>query len=390
MKKILDYDMSIWALFFHMSKQARFVVESDKETGGESFINGLAQEIYRVMTDILTLKIKLPECSISMASRMDIAQYIARKIDPVIQTRKIVPSLLLFATVDYLYTEIKFPPIIALLGNNDTIKDFLSDFRTRSMDRNKVESLSQDAMEVVKMIVEPDIIKFKSRSILKKMLAEYKPLLDSMYGESEAHGRAHVLSVVNTALLYNQRYNVKCDPEEIILAGLFHDLFTRTDRDNHHKAGYDWVMQSMDGNLKDKEKRLRIAHAVLEHRAGYKGDYYSPLSELIASADRGAPDLNDILKRMYIHVKETNTFTRKGVTTYNTVPATHKEIIDQMLYHLEEKYSRKGYIQYTNIYMLEYKEELAIMLDQIDKVLKGKLKIVISNHNGLEVTVKRR
>ena len=49
MKKIHGYNISLWALMFHMLTQARYVIQADKDLNEESFINPLAVEIDKVM-----------------------------------------------------------------------------------------------------------------------------------------------------------------------------------------------------------------------------------------------------------------------------------------------------------------------------------------------------
>ena len=390
MKEILGYKISVWALFFHMTKQSRYVIESDAETESESFINVLAQYVYKIMSEILSLSRPLPGFTLKLSDRMDIAEYMRRNIDPVVQSRRISPSLLLLSSADYLYS-IDFIPIKLLLGDNNIVEEFLSDFIHRALDSEKTKRLGKESSDIVKYIIDPDIIDLKTRKIINDVQTELKDVLDKFYGESEAHGRGHISEVMNKALRLNQKYNLKVDPEEIVLTALLHDIFSNTNRDNHHIEAYQWVMSSMYPRLANKEKRTRIANAIKEHRASYKDAYSSVLSELIATADRGYPDLDKILKRMYIHVKETNSTTRNGYTMYYTDRVlSHKEILEQMVYHLEEKYSRKGYIQYTKLYTIEHGHELEIFLEQVDKIISGKLKIVVSNHNGLAVTAKRK
>ena len=70
---------------------------------------------------------------------------------------------------------------------------------------------------------------------------------------------------------------------------------------------------------------------------------------------------------------------------------THKETIAEVLKHIEEKHSRKGYIQYTNMFVLEHKDELTDMLLRIDKLLANKLVIKISNISGnTKINIKRK
>lgn len=205
-------------------------------------------------------------------------------------------------------------------------------------------------------------------------------MLEKAYGDSEAHGWKHIDSVMYKAFYLKNKYNIEVATDELVSAVLFHDIFNSIDRDNHHTLASEWVDASIHPMLnKSKDSRKRIAMAIKEHRASYNEEYYSPLSELLATADREKPILKDILFRMYKHIEDT------------TPNVSHKEKINIMKKHLREKYSRTGYIQYTNMYMLEHKNDLAIMLDQIDSILANKLVIKVSSlFNKLTIDIKRK
>ena len=88
----------------------------------------------------------------------------------------------------------------------------------------------------------------------------------------------------------------------------------------------------------NKKELKEVAFAVLQHRASFKGEFYSPLSEVISSADRGLPDLERVVKRSM-------KFNRGNA---------------QSVYeHIKRKYGKSGYAKYPDVYQKLFKEELA-------------------------------
>lgn len=377
MKKIHGYNISLWALMFHMLTQARYVIQADKDLNEESFINPLAVEIDKVMTDLLDDKYQI-SYPLSYNDRKDIVEYMNKHIDPVVKTRRIRPALLLLSTINELYIE-DFKPSYDVLGEG-MVKEFVEDFTNRAINNDSIASYYEENCFIIKTIIEPFNTPYRARSLIKKYKAEFKTILDKAYGESLSHGWDHIDGVINKAIYFKNKYNIKVEYDEVILSALLHDIYNNENREEHHELAAKWVEASIHPILtNDKEKQKRIAYAIREHRASYIGDYYSPLSELLATADREKPNLEDIIGRMYKYQLD------------KKMNLTHKEIIAEIIKHLKEKYSRSGYIQYTNMFMLEYKNDLANMLDIIDKIIAKKLVIKIANISGkLNISIRRK
>lgn len=89
-----------------------------------------------------------------------------------------------------------------------------------------------------------------------------------------------------------------------IIAAYAHDVFSKTDlaiRKVHHEKAYEFVLQRGVGCLEslNGDELLDVALACREHRASWKGEYSNLLSEIVASADRGKPNLDDYLYRAF-------------------------------------------------------------------------------------------
>lgn len=218
-----------------------------------------------------------------------------------------------------------------------------------------------------------------TKELISLILEDLRDILEDTYGDSLSHGMDHVREVMLTALTYNQKLDLRLDPKEIILASLLHDMYQNTQRELHHQLGYEYVMRSTHKVFYGIEctediDRKRVAKAILEHRASYKGKYYSLLSELIASADRSYPDLYKIVERCFVYTIETN----PNMSIDEIGLAVKK--------HIKEKYSKDGYIKYPKLYLKMYGNKIEELHNDVDMFLNGE-KLVIIEHNGSTITL---
>lgn len=134
--------------------------------------------------------------------------------------------------------------------------------------------------------------------------------------------------------------NQECDEKLVILASYLHDLFNATNRSVHNELAYEYVLKAEDRFLEQlNNKELKeVAHAVLQHRASFKGEFYSSLSEIISSADRGLPDLEKVVKRSM---------------------KFNKGNAQSVYEHIKDKYGKNGYAKYPEVYHKLFKKELA-------------------------------
>jgi len=166
----------------------------------------------------------------------------------------------------------------------------------------------------------------------KKVRDYYKPYYKN---GDEAHLIEHADNVCDLALSINK----ECDEKLIILASYMHDMFNAINRAKHNELAYEYALESNDKFLKEltKKELQKVAHALLEHRASFKGEFFSTLSAIISSADRGLPDLEFIVIRsmkfnkgnpqdVYAHIKD-----KYGTNGYANYPKVYKEIFAQEL-----------------------------------------------------------
>ena len=213
----------------------------------------------------------------------------------------------------------------------------------------------------------------ETEELVSLISEDLRDILEKSYCDSLSHGMDHVREVMFSALVYNQKLDLNLDPKEIILAALLHDMYQNTQRELHHQLGYGYVMCSTHKVFDDVDRK-RIAKAILEHRASYKGKYYSSLSELISSADRSYPDLYKIVERCFIYTVETN-----PNMSMNEIGLAVKK-------HIKEKFSKDGYVKYPKLYLKMYSEEIEKLHNDVDMFLNGE-KLVIIEHNGSTITL---
>ena len=161
----------------------------------------------------------------------------------------------------------------------------------------------------------------------------------------EAHLIDHADSVCNLAL----KINKDLDEKLIILVSYIHDMYNATNRKIHNELAYEYVLKAQDEFLKTlNQKALKeLAHAVLEHRASFKGEFYSNLSALISSADRGEPNLEEVV------IRSMKFNGGNAVDVYE---------------HIKDKYGSKGYAKYPEVYLEIFRDELEVFQHRADGI----------------------
>lgn len=378
MKQILGYDVAKWALFFHLETQSKYILDLNRRTGTPSIMTPIAEEIFRVLSLYRKGEIDIG-VTLAQSSKDEIYKYIKGYIDVMLKKVKVQPSLMLLASLKTLYggEDVEyFKPMDPLLGTN-VLREFVEDFNSRAI-ASEHKKLYDDTLIIVSRIINPLAISYGDRKLIKTLKETFKTTLDKAYGDSNAHGMEHIDKVVLDALRLRNKYSLNIDSEEIILAGLLHDIYQDEDRKNHHILASKWIDASIHPIFKDKEKRMRISNAIKEHRASHKGGYSSELSELIATADRDEPNIIQILERMYMYQLDSNP------------KVDNKTAIANMKEHLEDKFSSKGYSSYPTLFKTEYGELQEALFNTVDKIISGKLKITIARYGGkLQINLKR-
>lgn len=216
---------------------------------------------------------------------------------------------------------------------------------------------------------------------MEKYIDEFVIRFKPVYALNDpAHRLGHFIGVYKQASMINLWLGVPYEEEALLAVALFHDLFSWS-RVNHHDMSREWVMSSDDPLLQKLleasvgpnrfhnawEARIAVSFACGEHRASYKGGYSSLLSEIMASADRGALSGKEpIIKRAFKYARAHNP--DKGFDFW----------VEQTLTHMKEKFSSKGYARYPKLYEDFYSSELNTVRQEMDLLLKWEVAEICS------------
>jgi len=175
---------------------------------------------------------------------------------------------------------------------------------------------------------------------IKKMSDLYLPMYENT--KDPVHGIGHIKHVVSDALdimlwlKANDRPLNYDDTYMVLLACYCHDLFTTEDRKNHHILGCRYVRNNTNDPFINKLRsfdRETLGTAIYEHRASNQPyRFNSIVGEVLASADRGAPVLSNVVNRII----------------------SNGDITTEIVNRVSEKYGTFGYVKYPNLYIEYY------------------------------------
>jgi len=197
----------------------------------------------------------------------------------------------------------------------------------------------------------------------------------------KGHGLVHVNAVCDLALEINDSLNLNLSEYDIILSAIAHDIYSHTSRRTHAEKGEAYILNDTGVIYDYVDDKVLVAKAVGEHRASYTGEHSSVLSELISAADRGEPNFNHILKRIYECTKDKkfklenikrdhilcNGKTLSDMGDYITT--IYGLAIGKTFTHLVDKFSTQGYARYPDVYKVYFKDKLTELHNDIDKCI---------------------
>lgn len=172
----------------------------------------------------------------------------------------------------------------------------------------------------------------------------------------EAHRCNHFVNVEACALEIDQRLGLNQNPQLILMAAYFHDMFAWS-RVNHHLLSAEWVKSTDYEHIValSNEDRALLSHACREHRASFKGQFTSLFSELMNAADRELPgQIEDMLERA-IQYRAARGMTRD-------------EALAPAIAHIKEKFGTGGYARYPRLYLDAFGDALEVQRKEIDNL----------------------
>lgn len=186
--------------------------------------------------------------------------------------------------------------------------------------------------------------------------------LFNVYGEryalnDRAHQWDHVLDVCTRALKINKALGLGLEERMIVVPALLHDLFNE-DRAQHHVLAHDFILNDEECSILARysaEERHEMALAALEHRSSKMPEVFSSvLAELIATSDRGLPNLERSIQRAILY------------TEHNNPDMTPPEVLIEVHAHMRDKFGRNGYVTYPELFKRYFKGELDDYYNAID------------------------
>ena len=165
-----------------------------------------------------------------------------------------------------------------------------------------------------------------------------------------AHQIDHADKVCDLAIEINESLEHPYKNQVVMIAAYAHDMYSTVEfRKIHHELAAHYVRCSNDEiiGLLSPIDRIKVADAVAQHRGSYTGELSSKLSEVISAADRGIPDLEEMIERS---LKYNN----------GNLEKVHE--------HMKDKFGSKGYAKYPELYEEYFGEVLNTMRKQIDSL----------------------
>lgn len=181
--------------------------------------------------------------------------------------------------------------------------------------------------------------------MINDKLIEYtkKYILPEYDKNEKAHGKSHIIDVIERSIELSKNYDVNLDM--VYTIAMYHDIGHHIDAKKHEIVSAE--IFEKDENMKqffNEEERKIIKEAIEDHRASAKTEPRSIYGKIISSADRGIPSIENGIEKSYWYHKK------------HKPNCTEKEVKEGIYNHLKEKFGKNGY---AKIYIVDEKYEKA-------------------------------
>lgn len=201
---------------------------------------------------------------------------------------------------------------------------------------------------------------FNKENLDKLILSVYH---NDEVGNKNSHGTGHIYDVVEQSLNIMKKNNISKDLlNTVLLSAVLHDCTRDVDKEKHESSAEIFIKELGKINktfnqfmINSKTNYKLVLNAIREHRASYKGEFSSIVSEIISSADRGNPESLDYkIERSFNYAKEHG--------------KNSKEAWIHAIDHMKEKFGRNGYQKLPKLYIDFYKDEIEELWNKIDNL----------------------
>ncbi len=210
-------------------------------------------------------------------------------------------------------------PAVLLSGNHEAIEAWRHE-RSLETTRKRRPDLLRKKKNIED--VEPTLRNYIEENVLPS------------YRDYEAsHNREHIETVIGNSLHLIEDLNADADIDMVYTVAAYHDIGIRYGRSDHHLTSAEWL--SKDRKLRNwftEEEILIMKEAIEDHRASGKNRPRSIYGCIVAEADRDI-DPERIVKRCV----------QFETDAHPDAPA--EEVRRHILNHLDEKYSKNGYLK---------------------------------------------
>ena len=165
------------------------------------------------------------------------------------------------------------------------------------------------------------------------------------YPVKASHGLNHIQDNLNMA---KKMLDFAKEPltDQIYAAIVFHDSgLEKYGREIHEVHSAEIAKRELKDLFNSKDLFL-IAAAIREHRASFKGEFTSMLSDICSSADRNAPNFEASVARSFLYTSE------------HHPEFSFEEKCETVAMHLKKKYGSNGYARFPIYYSRYYGKDL--------------------------------
>lgn len=281
---------------------------------------------------------------------------------------KLCKAIGIDVTIDHNLTGVKVKYIMSLKDNPKVIT-----FETEPLVSRYYANGYMYTLLKVYSLLTYDVKLLDIKNIEYDVLEEYLKITMSDYYDKndDAHKFNHVADVIDLTKKMISFKEEKYHDNLVLLAGYTHDMFSSVSRTDHHLEASSYVDDIERNILKwlmTDDDALLVSDAVRQHRASYKGEYNSMLSELFASGDRGVPSIDLVVTRCYESaIKMSNNFKEFDNREFKNCSDGNVAFVKTLI-HLQNKFSTNGYAKLPAVYKEYFTDELVELQQWCDRI----------------------
>lgn len=175
------------------------------------------------------------------------------------------------------------------------------------------------------------------------------------YPEKASHGLNHIQDNLNKAEKMLEFFKEPFT-DQIYAAIVFHDSgLEKYGREIHEVHSAEIAKRELKDLFSSKDLYL-IAAAIKEHRASFKGEFTSMLSDICSSADRNSPNFEASIARSFLYTEE------------HHPEFSFEEKCETVTMHQKAKYGTKGYARFPIYFSRYYGKDLTEYRRKMDSL----------------------